>query len=439
MSEQKQQYRVRAAALALTFLLGGVFGGGYWMHGWWQGQLKNPDFVKSLQGGPGPGAGPGGPPAAAAALVRVDSARLEQATLERKLVGRLYPVQRATVSSEVSGKILSMNVREGSAVTGGKTVIASIDPVWLELSISKQEARIKAIEAQLRKDKENLKRLKGLFDRGVATDFEYSEQLAAHDQRVAELAEAQVALKDYKVKRGRVDVIAPFDGWVTVRHAEQGQWLNEGSSVVDIVSRGEIYALINVPESLVNRLKLGLEIPVAIDVLGETVTGRIGSITPDGSQASRSYPVRVVLNDLDGRLKVGMSVTGTFPEGARQEHLLVSRDAVLVKPDGSTVWVVQGSSQQSALPAPVDIIGRVGTRYAIRPQNEQARRLLGDGGSVVIEGAERLRPGQAVRLMDPRLAQAKPVLAAHGAGHSEPAAARTTTAPAPGPAPVPGL
>ena len=439
MSDQKQQHGIRAAALALTFLLGGVFGGGSWMHSWWQGRLKNPDFVKTLSTGGGPG-GPGapaGPPAAAAALVRVDLARVELATLERKLVGRLYAVQRATVSSEVAGKILSMNVREGTPVTGGKTVIASIDPVWLDLSISKQEAHIKAIEAQLRKDKENLKRLKNLFDRGVATDFEYSEQLAAHDQREAELAEAQVTLKDYKVKRARVDVVAPFDGWVTLRHADQGQWLNEGSSVVDIVSRGEIYALINVPESLVNRLKLALEIPITVDTLGETVTGRIGSITPDGSQASRSYPVRVVLNDLDGRLKVGMSVTGTFPEGARQKRLLVSRDAVLIKPDGSTVWVVQGEAERSALPAPVDIIGRVGDRYAIRAQNEQARRLLSDGCSVVIEGAERLRPGQAVRLMDPRLAEAKPVLTAGAAPTDKPASASATpTAPAaPGPNP----
>jgi len=435
LSEQKQQYRVRAAALALTALLGGLFGGGYWMHGWWQGQLKNPEFLKVLaQSGGGAGApgAPGAPPAAAAALVRVDRASLEPATLERSLVGRLVAVQRATVSSEVAGKILALDVREGNPVTGGKTVIASIDPVWLDLSIDKQEAHIKAIQAQLRKDTDNLKRLKGLFDRGVATDFEYSEQLAAHDQRQAELSEAQVTLKDLKVKRGRVDVIAPFDGWVTLRHAEQGQWLNEGSPVVDIVSRGEIYALVNVPESLVNRLTLGLEIPVTIDVLGETVTGRIGSITPDGSQASRSYPVRVVLNDSAGRLKVGMSVTATFPEGNRQKHLLVSRDAVLVKPDGSTVWVVRGEAELSALPAPVNIVGRVGNRYAIRGESEQARLLLSDGCSVVIEGAERLRPAQAVRLMDPRLAEAKPVLAVDAAANS--AAATTKTATAPGPA-----
>ncbi len=430
MSEQRQQHRVRAAALAMTALLGGLFGGGYWMHGWWQGQLKNPEFLKVLaQNGGGP-EGAGAPPAAATALVRVGRASLEPAMLERRLVGRLVAVQRATVSSEVAGKVLSMDVREGNPVTGGKTVIAAIDPVWLDLSIDKQEAHIKAIQAQLRKDSDNLKRLKGLFDRGVATDFEYSEQLAAHDQRQAELSEAQVTLKDLKVKRGRVDVIAPFDGWVTLRHAEQGQWLNEGSSVVDIVSRGEIYALVNVPESLVNRLTLGLEIPVAIDVLGQTATGRIGSITPDGSQASRSYPVRVVLDDLKGRLKVGMSVTATFPEGDRQTRLLVPRDAVLIKPDGSTVWVVQGEAELVAQPAPVDIIGRVGNRYAIRGQSEQARLLLSDGSSVVIEGAERLRPAQVVRLIDPRLADAKPVLAVGAGAGSTAATVKTATAPA---------
>jgi RND family efflux transporter MFP subunit len=305
-----------------------------------------------------------------------------------------------TVASEVTGKIVSMNVREGSPVVGGKTVIANIDKVWLDLAVSKQEARIDVIEAQMGKEKDNLDRVRSLHKKGVATDSELTNQKADYDQRAAELREARVELEDLKEQRKRIDIIAPFDGWVTQLRAELGQRLNIGSPVVDMVSRGSIYAETNVPESLVNGLKVGMRIPVRIEPIEETRTGQIVSITPYGPTASRTYPVRVQLPDEDGKLKVGMSITAIFPAGGKQKSITVSRDAVLIKPDGSIVWTVNGGDPPVAVPLPVEVIARQDNSLAVKPVTEKGRRLLVNDTLVVIEGAERLRPGQPVRLME---------------------------------------
>jgi len=53
------------------------------------------------------------------------------------------------------------------------------------------------------------------------------------------------------------------------------------------------------------------------------------------------------------------------------------------------------------------VVTRVGDRYAVEPLNGAGRDLLKHGAKVVLEGAERLRPGQAIRKMDPNLADAK--------------------------------
>jgi RND family efflux transporter MFP subunit len=405
--EDRQQGRILLVAVALTFLLGGACAGGAFVHMWWQGRLVDEEFLKTLTGPAGP-AGGGGPEAQPAALVRVDKARVEEVRPERRLVGRLREVRRTTVSSEITGKMVAMNVREGSPVVADKTVIASIDKVWLDLAMAQQSAHIDVIQAELRKEKHNLERLTDLLARGVATDHEHTEQLAAHDQKQAALKEARVALEDLQEQRKRVDVIAPFDGWVTVRHADRGQWLTPGSAVVDLVSRGEIYAVMNVPESLVNGLTLGMEISVRIDALGETRPGRIGSITPYGSTASRTYPVRVVLDDGGGRLKVGMSTTAVFPAGEKRKRIMVSRDGVLVKPDGATVWVVRPSEPPTAAAVPVEVTARVGERFAVEPITAAGRGLLVDAATIGIEGGERLRPGQAVRVMDAAGVAARP-------------------------------
>jgi hypothetical protein len=80
---------------------------------------------------------------------------------------------------------------------------------------------------------------------------------------------------------------------------------------------------------------------------------------------------------------------------------------VLIKPDGATVWVVCKGEQMTASPVPVEIVTRVGDRYAVTPLSSAGGDLLNDGAQVILEGAERLRPGQVIRHIDPKLANAK--------------------------------
>jgi hypothetical protein len=97
-----------------------------------------------------------------------------------------------------------------------------------------------------------------------------------------------------------------------------------------------------------------------------------------------------------------MSVTAMIATGPEREELVVSKDAVLVRPDGSTVWVavLRGEGQAAEVqPVPVSITVRMPQQYAIEPQTEQGRKLLAPGARVVLEGAERLMPGQQVRIV----------------------------------------
>jgi len=404
MPEDKQQSHVVTAAVALTFLLGGTGAGAWGVHAWWQRRVADPDWQADHKAVVGQGAKPAERPAAP---VLLGEARREAVRPEKPLVGRLQEIHRTTIGSEVEGKVLAMNVEEGSPVEAGKTVLASIDKTWLRLAKLKQEAHIEVIGAQLRKEKANLDRLEKSRRSKVTTEREYDDQLAAYEQKGAELKEAQAALDDLVEKWKRLDITAPFSGWVIRRHVDAGQWLSPGSPVVDIVSRGQIYAEMNVPESLVSGLERGMPIHVTIDVLGRTFPGKIAAITPYGATASRTYPVRVELSDRNGLLMVGMSTTAVFPAGRSQERITVSRDAVLIKPDGATVWVARRGEPMTASPVAVEVITRVGDRYAVEPLDPSGHKQLVDKAQVVLEGAERLRPGQAIRRMDPSLAQAK--------------------------------
>ena len=115
-----------------------------------------------------------------------------------------------------------------------------------------------------------------------------------------------------------------------------------------------------------------------------------------------------------------MSVTADVPTGPEREALVVPKDAVLVRPDGATLWValhaVNGGSDV-VYPLPVMVTVRLKDEYAVVPETDQGREFLRDGAIVVIEGAERLVRGQEVTWNE-----ATPA-AATGVEESPPAAA----------------
>ncbi|MGB2821639.1 MAG: efflux RND transporter periplasmic adaptor subunit, partial [Phycisphaerae bacterium] len=358
MSHESQRRRITLVATALTCLLAGLIVGGAAIHRQWQGRLSDEDFLKGclsrLSGGPASA----GPRPAPAALVRVSLASVEEIQPETPVVGRLREVREASVASEVTGTVVAMDVEEGSAVTGGQTVLVQVDDTWTRLAIDQQKAKIEAIEAQLRKDEANLERIMQSLDRKVATPKEHGDQLATAEQTRAQLKEARANLEDLQEKFHRLRIVAPFDGWVTRKHTELGERLSLGSPVVDIVSRGTIYAEVNVPESMINRLAPGMSVPVRVDPLDRTVTGNLATINPYGATASRTYPVRIALDDGRGELKIGMSVTAVMPAGKRSRQTMVAKDAVLIHPDGSTVWAVVADANEQLLaqPVPVEVV-----------------------------------------------------------------------------------
>ena len=124
---------------------------------------------------------------------------------------------------------------------------------------------------------------------------------------------------------------------VVAKHVELGGHVTVGTPIVEIVASGTLDAQLMVPESVVNLLQVGQELSIEIDPLREEVTGKVTSVTPYGPMASRTFPVRIRLDDQGGKLKVGMSVTASIPMGSEHEALVVSRDAVLIRPDGATV------------------------------------------------------------------------------------------------------
>lgn len=415
MNESRQRWLVLLGSLSLSALLLGGVAGGWAVWRSVHAQLQDPEFLHQQLERVAPQAG-GANSQAPPALIRVSVAQRKKIQPQRSIIGRLVEVRKVTVASEVTGKIIDLPVDRGTPVVAGKTVLARVDDVWCGLAAERSKAQVDSAKAQLASaqsqlayQEAELRRETRLSQTNVVTDSELEsrqamvlELEAKAAEAEAALAEAEATLKEQTERVSRSVILAPFDGTVVEKLAELGGYLSEGDPIVEIVSRGQVDSQLMVPESMINLIELDQVLPIRIDPLAEEVRGTVVSVTPYGPAASRTFPVRVRLDDRGGRLKVGMSVTASIATEAEREALVVSGDAVLVRPDGSTVWVTVPAAKGEDVqvqPVPVTITARMPTEYAIEPETEAGRRLLGDGTSVVIEGAERLTPGQPVRIV----------------------------------------
>ena len=350
-----------------------------------------PGAAPAAAGPPARPAPPGPPPSP------VNVGVVEQRDLAARwdAIGRLEEVRRATISAEVGGSIRAMPVDEGDPIVGGETVLAEIDGVWATLRLDQAKAQVAAAAALLDQAKRDLKYLEDLAAANSAkpreVDTARSEVANLEARLLAATAEQKVAAEEV----ARLRVFAPFNGVVVAKHVEVGQWVEQGSPVVDVISTGPIDAVVDVPEDLISRVELGMDVELVIRSLDLTTTGKVVAINPAGSTVARTYPVKVRLED-GGKLKPGMSVMARIPTSSVQPTIVVPRDAVLSGASGSAVWVVvpQGEgpeAPQMALPAPVQILFGVDDRYAVKPLPSNGPPLM-PGMMVVTEGAERLHP-----------------------------------------------
>lgn len=213
---------------------------------------------------------------------------------------------------------------------------------------------------------------------------------AAEAEAAASAARAEMA----RDQLDRATIRAPYDGVITRRYVSPGSWVSEGDNVFTIQQLDRVKVAIQVPEGQFRNIRLGDTFKVTFDSLdGYTTDGTITQIIPSAEPRSRAFPVRVTIENGDGRLASGMLARVSLnvqEEG--EKSVLVPRDAIVPMHPKPLVYKIERRDGETfAAMVEVDLGRFFG----------DAVEVFGDlrgGDQVVIRGNERLRPGQKVVL-----------------------------------------
>jgi RND family efflux transporter MFP subunit len=306
-----------------------------------------------------------------------------------RVTGTVLSRQDADLASELEGR-LSWVAEVGDHIARGEAV-AVVDDHLLRLDLRNDEAEIARLQADLGWQARQIARLSKLAVQNNTAKSELDELTSRREMLEQELRIAEINRDRTLYDLERTRVMAPFDGIIAERMMDSGEYTGAGAELVRLVNTRQVEVSAQAPLRVARHNRPGEQVLVSSDVASQLTP--IRSLIPVGDGRSHMMEVRVSLSG-DNWL-IGEAVTVELPDSAREEHLTVPRDALVLR--DKRVFLFTVDSDGIAHQVTVSPGTGLGDKIAVSG-------ALNAGDRVVVRGAERLRDGQAVRILDRGLA-----------------------------------
>lgn len=327
-----------------------------------------------------------GPLAIPPAKVVVAGVTSGMAVPQSSFVGTVYYQEVSSVASEVEGLVEETGFEEGAKIEKGEALV-KLNADLLQKTIQATKASYEQVAIELEKARIDLKRVESLYREKLAPEQEYDEYRFSvlGKEKTAESLKAE--MERLGAQLDRKTIRAPFDGVVLQKRTNIGEWLSPGSPVATIARSDVVDIVVNVPEEVLKFIRP--DQAVRVESGGQEIQGKIFAVIPKGDIATRTFPVKVRVQN-NRFLLEGMEARVTLSSGRNRKSLAVPRDALLTVSGKAVVFVVKDSK---AAAIPVEVTGYEGMTAWVDSKG------LREGMKVVIKGNERLRDGQPVDII----------------------------------------
>jgi HlyD family secretion protein len=252
--------------------------------------------------------------------------------------GRVNPVTRVQVGTQISGTISKIYADFNQKVTRGQ-VIAQIDPTFLNAQLQEAEANLEKAKAQVVQMKKTLERASELFDRKLISQAEKDEAVTNYDLAVAQEKQARAAYNRAEVSLQYTNIVSPIDGVVISRNVDVGQTVAASLQapilflIANDLSKIQVEATIG--EVDIGKVKVGQEVSFYVDAYpDEKFSGRIGQVRlqPITLQNVVSYEVIIDVVNEENKLLPGMTANISIIVDTRSDVLKVPNMALRYQP-----------------------------------------------------------------------------------------------------------
>lgn len=347
--------------------------------------------------------------AAAAPEKEVGAVTLKHETLalSTELPGRTAAPVIAEIRPQVGGILKERLFTEGSQVRAGQ-VLYQLDPASLQAAHASAQASVRKAESALATARTVAKRNAELVKIDAISRQVFDESQAAEQQAEADLGVARAAEQTARIQLGYTRITSPITGWAELSTVTPGALVtaNQAAAMTTVQQLDPIHVHVTQSSSELLRLKRelasgrlqranGAEASIQLLLEDGSKYPHAGRLTFSGvtvDAGTGSVTLRAVVPNPDRLLMPGMYVRAVLQEGVNQAALLVPQQAVTRAPDGSASALVIDTENKVAK-RPITVGRAVGTHW-------QVLDGLAAGDRVMMEGSQRVKVGDKVRVVD---------------------------------------
>ncbi len=312
---------------------------------------------------------------------------------EVPLTGTVVSPRVARISTEVSGIVETMKVDIGAQVQAGEEIL-ELNSELESLLLEAARAETEQAKQELEDSKRRLAVAESLAQRSAVAVNDMDSLAAEVRIDTAGLKRFRAAEKRLAARLRRHKLVAPFAGVVSRKSVEQGEWIQPGQAVVELVATTGLHIDFQTPQSAYAELDQSSKILIKLDALpGQTFNGVIKDIIPVADPATRTFLIRTALDASGVKLAPGMSANAVLQLNSGARGIAVHRDALIRHPDGrTTVWVVSPEGDKNVVSE-----HQVQTGLSFESMVAITSGLSSDA-LIVVQGNEVLRENQSVTI-----------------------------------------
>ena len=286
------------------------------------------------------------------------AAELRDISFAVNAAGEIAPAEQVSVRPEINGLLLTLPVDIGDHVKKDD-LLFKLDDSELQQTRASNLTDIEKAKLGVDKAERDYQRAQKLLNEKLISQEVYDDTKTAYDLAKNALERSQKDLSLTEERLNKTEVRAPFDCTILTRPVSIGQAVsgsggfNSGTEVLTIADLNSMIINAQVNQADVPRLKAGENVEVTVEaVAGLRVTGVVERISPQATIKNniKGYPARIVLKNVDPRVRPGMTANVKIPVASAANVTAVPLAAVFTEKNPDTdqmeryVYVQKGDS-----------------------------------------------------------------------------------------------
>lgn len=271
-------------------------------------------------------------PALSPIPVTVERVTKRTADNQVEVVGTVEAVEKAEISSKITGNIINLPVELGTKVKKGELLV--------ELSAGEISSQVQLTKAELEKARRNLAREQKLLRQNASTPK--TVKSLQDSTRIAEAAHTQATIMQNYAR-----ITAPFSGIITRKMTNIGDLATPGKVLLFIEQENNLQVVTDIPEAMMLEVQKDDLLPVVIPSIDLSIKGTVAEVSPIADPSSRSAPIKLQLTP-NPSLRPGQFARVTLVR-ERTEALAVPASAITHFGQMERVFVVSDKKAQLRL------------------------------------------------------------------------------------------